>query len=582
MKIAALAAALLILFSFLILADDVQGEGTPIPVQNYELVRNGGFYIGKAGWLCVGSIVTPSPQASFDQKTPGLLIQTGTQSEPQAYAMQQVYPPTSISQGKVSMKYRVVPMQGSYFGGLQIALASTVNNQMQPIIPLTSMTQSNFRGSNWLSLDHKLTAQQISQINGIRAKGLPLYVYIGIQGTFMSVHVDNVSMLVNGQMNYPPMSGKIALTLNDSSKVPGRFQIWTMDPTGQNARKYWDSEGVCYGLGWRPDGKALVFSSSHEKYYSRFSADIYELQGTNVRKITNPPSRARIKNLRAGKGTVIGKVYNRTDRNIVAFIHVEGADELVSVSVGPYPYGNHTADYKVPNVKDLGSGQQYINAREGDYVWLAALGADVRAGATVKGGDIYLTSTRSSFTPTSPSYTHDGRNIVYGMPMLQMVPVAGGLGVSPYGWKGTINVLSAAHSPVQSAIIYQAAYGDGIYLTQNGSNPVKIISVNNGLGPEHPSWLLDGSGFVYSQLNTGNGPEGKNIHYYNFQNRQAVPVTQLLNEWAEHPSVSPRWQVYCLRESSGSQHQHRCGELAGNLDHAERQPEHPVAISQAR
>lgn len=67
---------------------------------------------------------------------------------------------------------------------------------------------------------------------------------------------------------------------------------------------------------------------------------------------------------------------------------------------------------------------------------------------------------------------------------------------------------------------------------------MKLVGTEMGLGPEQPSWLSDGSGFVYTQLNT-NGPSGKNIHYYNFQNRQAVPVTQLYSEWAEHPCVSP-------------------------------------------
>lgn len=530
---------LLILISVSVSGDDSRGEAGAIPLKNYELVRNGGFYLGDAGWLVVGSYAGPSIDAAFDKNSWGLAIATGTQSEPQAYAMQQLYPPTSISQATISMKYRLAAQQGSYFGGLQIALASTVNNQMQPVIPLASMTQSNYVGGTWQSLALSLTKQQLAQINSIRAQGLPLYVYVGIQGTFMTVHLDNVSMLVDGSMTLPQMKGNIALTLNDESKVLGKFQIWTIQPDGQNARKYFEAEGACYGLDWRPDGKAIVFASSHEKAYSRFSADIYELQGTGVRKITNPPNHSQAVASGRGKGTVVGKVYNQTDRNIVVAVHVEGAEELVFVSVGPYPNGNHTVEYMVPDVTDMGSGQQYINAREGDYVWLAALGADVQPGRTVRGGDIYLTSTRASFTATSPTYTNDGRQIIYAQPMMQAVPVTGGIGSNPYGWKGSINVISAAHSPVNNSILYQAGFGNGIFLVSPGSDAVKLVGTEVGLGPEHPSWLADGSGFVYIQLNAGNGPKGKNIYYYNFQNRQAVPVTQLFNEWAEYPSVSP-------------------------------------------
>src|SRR5215218_4043839 len=74
-------------------------------------------------------------------------------------------------------------------------------------------------------------------------------------------------------------------------------EIRLIDSNGKNDRSIWthpdakDPLGL-HDLAWRPDGKELAFSSSHEALYSVYDADIYAIHpdGTGFRKITNAPA----------------------------------------------------------------------------------------------------------------------------------------------------------------------------------------------------------------------------------------------------------------------------------------------------
>src|ERR1043166_4937275 len=90
---------------------------------------------------------------------------------------------------------------------------------------------------------------------------------------------------------YPQTGGTIAF-------IRGRAEIHLIEPGGSNDRRIWAiprpelaaTMGI-NGLAWRPDGKEIAFTSSHEAVQSLYLSDLYTIlpDGSDLRKITNPP-----------------------------------------------------------------------------------------------------------------------------------------------------------------------------------------------------------------------------------------------------------------------------------------------------
>src|SRR5689334_8862758 len=79
--------------------------------------------------------------------------------------------------------------------------------------------------------------------------------------------------------------------------VRGSTELRLINPDGTNDRKLWTDPNLSedlgiYELAWRPDGKEIAFSSSHEATASLYHADIYLIRpdGSGLKRLTNPPS----------------------------------------------------------------------------------------------------------------------------------------------------------------------------------------------------------------------------------------------------------------------------------------------------
>src|SRR6187551_3000387 len=94
----------------------------------------------------------------------------------------------------------------------------------------------------------------------------------------------------NSQLAVPP--GNIAY-------IRGNTEIRMIETGGANDHLIWTHPDASKDLGindvaWRPNGKELAFSSSHEAAYSLYQADLYAIKpdGSGLRKLTNTPGRA--------------------------------------------------------------------------------------------------------------------------------------------------------------------------------------------------------------------------------------------------------------------------------------------------
>src|SRR5688572_20952799 len=88
-------------------------------------------------------------------------------------------------------------------------------------------------------------------------------------------------------------------------------EIRLIDSNGKNDRRFWTDTSIkeslgLYDLAWRPDGKELAFSSAHEALFSLYHADLYAIRpdGSNLRRVTNSPSRNGFSRYKKGSVTV--------------------------------------------------------------------------------------------------------------------------------------------------------------------------------------------------------------------------------------------------------------------------------------
>lgn len=521
----------------------LRSSGGVVQYSNQELVRNGDFNLGQAAWATVGSFVHPSDQAARDAGGVGIQLWTGAQGEHQAYIIQEIYPPTRLTRAAIALDYRIgARMQGAFLQGFQVLLATTQNNQFQPFHSLLNVTNANYPGAGWQRFQLNISGSVLSQISTLRGQGKPIYIWIHLTGLWLDAALDNVSFRADGSTTFPPIAGMIAYR---SDRFDGRegYEIYGISPDGRHTKPVFHSDGTCYGLAWRPDSRALAFSSSHEFAYSRWTADIYEFSRLGLRRITNPPSYAAVLASNLPVGSVTGKVRNMTGQYKVVAVYVEGAKSFTTVNLSPYNHAGDTQTFTIDQVADLGPGNpQYVVAREAGYTWHAAMGVDVQPGRTVQcPGDLQVDKSGINYTASSPTWRYDGSALMFTAGPLLAVPTQGGYGTIPFGWRDSSMCLDPAWSPRDDRLLYVGSMGSGIWLVQGGGNPVKIISSQSYTYPEDPAWLPDGSGFIYTERSSAatNPSAGRDIYLYSFSNRRSVQLTQFHSESAEDPAVSP-------------------------------------------
>ena len=209
-------------------------------------------------------------------------------------------------------------------------------------------------------------------------------------------------------------SGLIAYIRNST-------EIRLIDSNGKNDRRLWTDTSIkeslgLYDLAWRPDGKELAFSSAHEGLFSFYHADIYTVRpdGSNLRRVTNSPSRNGFSRYKKGSVTVTirNNQYTFQQANAssgIFFLTMAGAEDPQMVTIAPG--AAKTITFK--SVADFGKNAQGIVAINGSFRW-SIPGTDVQAGQTVKAPDLIIAGDGIEFLGAfHPVWKQDGSSISY-------------------------------------------------------------------------------------------------------------------------------------------------------------------------
>lgn len=151
-------------------------------------------------------------------------------------------------------------------------------------------------------------------------------------------------------------------------------EIRLIDSNGQNDRPLWSHPDAkpslgLFDLAWRPDGKELAFSSSHEAISSLYHADIYAIcpDGLELRKITNAPDHKDFGKFKKGSITLTVRNNQYSFQQAqssagVFFVNIIGADSPQQVTIPP----GSSKILVFKSVADFGDRAQALVQPEGD------------------------------------------------------------------------------------------------------------------------------------------------------------------------------------------------------------------------
>ena len=336
----------------------------------------------------------------------------------------------------------------------------------------------------------------------------------------------------------------------------GSTEIRLIGPDGKNDRRLWTNPDLneqlgIFELAWKPDGTELAFSSAHEATSSPYLADIYAIvpDGSGLRRLTNPPGRDGLERLPKGSVTVNVSNFQPGDVGSPSFIlYIEGADEPQQVSIAPG--SSKTVTFN--SVADLGRRPQMIVAMYGKYRWIVP-GVDVVSGRNVKAPMFPISGQgyemHGAFRPV---WRVDGTRISFrsGLCLISTTAVAAAPGTFAY------NPLFAGKNPMGTCtwdwgptpatanqVIYteNSSGGSNIFqITEGGSHPGKKLTAFSDLDYQLATdlqWLPDGSGLLYSTINTFR--DSSNIFRFDFAAKRTTQLTKLEKEFAREFSISP-------------------------------------------
>jgi hypothetical protein len=336
---------------------------------------------------------------------------------------------------------------------------------------------------------------------------------------------------------------------------------------GSNDRRLWTHPDATKdlglnGLAWRPDGKELAFSSSHDAVHSIYHADLYAIgaDSTGFRKITNSPDRSQF--IKYPKGSVTVVVRNNQysfqaaqSSAGVFFIYIAGADEAQQITLPPGSV--KTITFK--NVADFGKKAQAIVAMYGKYRWIMP-GTDVQSGKLIKAPDFIISGDGIDLLGAfHPVWKSDGSQISYrsGLCTVSSIPTFPPVGEYYYhamfGGKAPMGSCTWDWGPIPSLadqIIYTENSGEhsSIYqMKEGGVHPGKYLTDFSDIQYQILSdlhWMPDGSGLLYSTVDLFR--QSSNIFRFDFKSKQTTQVTKLDNSFARKFSISPdgQWIVY--------------------------------------
>ena len=345
-------------------------------------------------------------------------------------------------------------------------------------------------------------------------------------------------------------------------------EIRFIDSNGKNDHRFWTDTAIkeslgLYDLAWRPDGKELAFSSAHEALFSLYHADIYAIRpdGSNLRRVTNSPSRNGFSKYKKGSVTVTVRnnqyTFQKTNASYgVFFVTMAGAEDPQMVTVAPG--AAKTITFK--SVADFGKTGQGIVAINGSFRW-SIPGTDVQAGQSVKAPDLIIIGDGIEyFGAFHPVWKQDGSSISYrnGYCIVETIsanPPEGEFQYTPiFKNKNPMGTCTWDYGPLPSMseqVIYTENSGEnsGIFIMKEGSphDPSKKLMQFSDIQYQllHDlRWLPDGSGFLYSTVDLFR--EAANIFRYDLRTKQTTQLTKLKGEFARKFCLSPsgKWVVY--------------------------------------
>ena len=329
-------------------------------------------------------------------------------------------------------------------------------------------------------------------------------------------------------------------------------EIRLINSDGSNDRRLWQQalpngfRGIT-GLQWRPDGRALAFTSDYQKTCSLYDGDVFTINadGSGLRRVTNSPACGDL----AGwpKGAVKVQVENLTTESQF-LMYVEGAPTAILTTIAP----GAIVDVNLPGVADLGNFAQQVIAINGKYRWYdPAVAVNVAAGQSVTvpsrlvlraQGNVY-----ANMGASNPAWHRSGSKIgfiFYEGILMQIAaapPIAGSDELLLGPGAGVI-ASAMAWSRADNRIIYSDL--DTISVVQpgatNGGEPlINKAGTELVLGLD---WLPDGSGFIFAITGGALGQENSNIYEYNFDDVTLTPITNFDDDYAGALSVSPSGQ----------------------------------------
>jgi hypothetical protein len=356
-------------------------------------------------------------------------------------------------------------------------------------------------------------------------------------------------------------------------------QIRMIDPDHGTDRLVWSvlpgtaRDSGIGTLSWRPDGTEIAFDSGHDWERSLLTRDLYGVRpsGGGLRRITSPPG--PINTAALPTGTVTLRVENYAGgKDLSAYIDgAPGAIQFTAAIGSAWEITFVNVPDFWPGVRQYARIYNHTTTPFGHQCWFdPGAFADVQPGQTVAAGQ--LTTLQETNCPFAfqPTWNSDGTAINYL------------LRDSSHNINRPTNIWQIGANPEPTSIgdqildMGQFLTSDKLYLVARGPAPAQhdqLLFVQNGtlntpiyLGSvadlataayidvgECPrtvckvtglAWLPDGSGFVFSRVESGPGltnppPEGGALFQYSFVTQQTEEILRLPDEVIGKLSLAP-------------------------------------------
>jgi TolB protein len=347
--------------------------------------------------------------------------------------------------------------------------------------------------------------------------------------------------------------------------VRGGTEIRSIRPDGTGDRQLWAQPptqsryGDIRELAFRPDGKEIAFSSSHEMACSYYESDLYGigLDGKGLHRLTNAPSPGEL--ARYPKCKVSVTVVNHSSDPLASVVvaYVAGASKPQSVMARP----GTTATVTFSDVAVIDGALQPVMVALGGKRWpgppLRLLPGQTNTAS--------ITLTGRGFEKMGayrPVWSRDGKQLAYRLAEqsgVWHVPSQGtpGTGIGRPLGKDVAHVAAFDWGPSTipgGGLLYAHGWmevgesDNSIYQTDDAGGETKRLVHYEGSGGNigQVRWLPDGSGFLYTRGEPMTFGEGANLCRFDLATRRETQLTEFKTEAVRDFAISPdgAWIVF--------------------------------------